>query len=461
MKSWWVILFSLTLGAAQAQTSEKQFIRQLFDSSLVHGQSWPMLEHLCKKIGHRLSGSPQAQQAVLYTRTQMLKLGFDSVWLQPVMVPVWVRGPKETAYLLINKRTPGGLIQQQKIAVEVLALGGSVATPPGGLQAPVIEVAGIEALKKMRPEEVQNKIVFLNEAFDPRHISTFESYGHCVANRAWGAKEAGVKGAAGVIVRSMTHRIDAFPHTGAMQYAEGGRKIPAAAISTLHAEQLSKLLKEKNEVLLYLEMHCESRPDTLSYNVVGQINGSSPNARILAVGGHLDSWDVGEGAHDDGVGCIHSIEALRLLKANGYKPKNHLRAIMFMNEENGLRGALEYARLAEVNNENHLAAIESDRGGFSPRAFTVEADSALIAGLQPWVPLLSPYGINSIEAGGSGADVGRLRGKSELLMGFVPDSQRYFDYHHAASDVLEAVNKRELELGSAAIASLLYLIDQR
>lgn len=461
MKNWWVILFSLLLVTAQAQQSEKQFIRQLFDSSLVKGQSWPMLEHLCKKIGHRLSGSPQAQQAVLYTRSQMLKLGFDSVWLQPVIVPVWVRGPKETAYILINKRTPGGLIQQQKIAVEVLALGGSVATGPGGLQAQVIEVAGIEALKKMRPEEVQNKIVFLNEAFDPRHIHTFESYGHCVANRAWGAKEAGAKGAAGVIVRSMTHRIDAYPHTGSMQYAEGGRKIPAAAISTLHAEQLSKLLKEKNEVLMYLEMHCESRPDTLSYNVVGQINGSSPNARIIAVGGHLDSWDVGEGAHDDGVGCVHSIEALRLLKANGYKPKNHLRAIMFMNEENGLRGAVEYARLAEVNQENHLAAIESDRGGFSPRSFNVEADSNVIAGLQVWVPLLSPYGINSIQAGGSGADVGRLKGKSELLMGFVPDSQRYFDYHHAASDVLEAVNKRELELGSAAIAALLYLIDQR
>lgn len=461
MKSWWVILFSLVLGTAQAQQSEKQFIRQLFDSSLVQGQSWPMLEHLCKKIGHRLSGSPQAQQAVLYTRSQMLKLGFDSVWLQPVMVPVWVRGPKEKAYLLVNKRTAGGYTQQQKIPVEVLALGGSIATPPNGLQAQVIEVAGLEALKKMKPEEVQNKIVFLNEAFDPRFISTFESYGHCVANRAWGAKEAGAKGAAGVIVRSMTHRIDAFPHTGAMQYDEGGRKIPAAAISTLHAEKLSKLLKEKNEVQLYLEMQCESRPDTLSYNVIGQINGSSPDARIIAVGGHLDSWDVGEGAHDDGVGCVHSIEALRLLKANGYKPKNHLRAIMFMNEENGLRGATECARLAEVNKEDHLAAIESDRGGFSPRAFTVEADSALIAGLQPWVPLLSPYGINSIEAGGSGADVGRLRGKSELLMGFVPDSQRYFDYHHAASDVLEAVNKRELELGSAAIAALLYLIDQR
>jgi hypothetical protein len=228
MKSWWVILFSLLLGTAQAQQTERQFIKQLFDSSLVQGQSWPMLEHLCKKIGHRLSGSPQAQQAVLYTRTQMLRLGFDSVWLQPVMVPVWVRGPKEKAYLLVNKRTPGGYTQQQKIPVEVLALGGSVATPPGGLQAQVIEVAGIEALKKMRPEEVQNKIVFLNEAFDPRHISTFESYGHCVANRAWGAKEAGAKGAAGVIVRSMTHRIDAFPHTGSMQYAEGGRKIPAA-----------------------------------------------------------------------------------------------------------------------------------------------------------------------------------------------------------------------------------------
>lgn len=468
MKNWLVILFSslallftTSLHAQQpVQAEQAAFIRQVFDSALVRGQSWSMLEHLCKQIGHRLSGSENAHKAVLYTRSQMLKLGFDSVWLQPVMVPVWVRGEKEKAYLLQNKRTTGGLIQQQQINVEILALGGSVATPPGGLNAEVLEVADLDALRALPVGAANGKIVFINEAFDPRNIHTFESYGHCVGNRYNGAREAAAKGAVGVIVRSLTHRIDAYPHTGVMSYGDAQKRIPAAAISTLHAEQLSQMLRERQEVRLYMEMDCESRPDTLSYNVVGQIHGRELRDEIIAVGGHLDSWDVGEGAHDDGVGCVHSIEALRLLKVNGYQPRRSLRAIMFMNEENGLRGGDEYARLAKELNEKHFAAIESDRGGFSPRQFNVEADSVVIADMQKWLPLFEPYGVHSIRAGGSGADVGRLRGNAEALLGFVPDSQRYFDFHHANTDVLEAVNRRELELGSAAIAALIYLLDQ-
>jgi len=468
MRNWLVILFSsaalLFSSPSHAQQSvqaeQAAFIRQLFDSALVQGQSWSMLSHLCKQSGHRLSGSENAHKAVLYTRSQMLKLGFDSVWLQPVMVPVWVRGTKEKAYLVQSKRTPGGLIQQQEIQIEILALGGSVATPPGGLTAEVVEVANLEALRALPTAAASGKIVFINEAFDPRNIHTFEGYGHCVGNRYNGAREAAAKGAVGVIVRSLTYLVDAFPHTGVMSYGDAANRIPAAAISTLHAEQLSELLRKKQEVRLYMQMNCESRPDTLSYNVVGQIHGSELRDQIIAVGGHLDSWDVGEGAHDDGVGCVHSIEALRLLKVNGYQSRRSLRAIMFMNEENGLRGGDEYARLAKELKENHFAAIESDRGGFSPRQFNVEADSLVIADMQKWLPLFEPYGVHSIKAGGSGADVGRLRGNAEALLGFVPDSQRYFDFHHANSDVLEAVNRRELELGSAAIAALIYLLDQ-
>jgi carboxypeptidase Q len=471
MKNWSVIrlsslglLFSTFLQAqpaAQAtQAAHAAFIRQVFDSALVQGQSWPMLEHLCKQIGHRLSGSENAHKAVLYTRSQMLKLGFDSVWLQPVMVPVWVRGKSEQAHLLVNKRLTGGVVQQQKQTVKILALGGSVATPNGGISAGVIEVASLEALKQLPADAAKGKIVFINEAFDPRNIHTFESYGHCVGNRYNGAREAADKGAVGVLVRSLTHLVDTFPHTGVMGYGDAAVRIPAAAISTLHAEQLSQLLREKQEVKFFMELHCESRPDTLSYNVVGQIHGRELPHEIIAVGGHLDSWDVGEGAHDDGVGCVHSIEALRLLKVNGYQPRRSLRAIMFMNEENGLRGGDEYARLAKELKEPHFAAIESDRGGFSPRQFNVEADDAVIADMQKWLPLFEPYGVHAIKAGGSGADVGRLRGHADALLGFVPDSQRYFDFHHAASDVLENVNRRELELGSAAIAALIYLLDQ-
>jgi carboxypeptidase Q len=463
MKNLRPILFSLLclLGCSAAgQSADALMIRRLFDSSLVQGQSWPMLEHLCKRIGHRLSGSKGAHEAVLYTRTQMIRYGFDSVWLQPVMVPVWVRGDKEKAYLLVSKRTPGGIVQQQQIPIEILALGGSVATPPGGVKAEVIEVGSLEELRNMEVAQVRGKVVFINQPFDPRPISTFESYGGCVGNRFHGAREAAEKGAVAVVVRSMTHAIHPYPHTGAMSYGDANRRIPAAAISTTHAEQLSKLLRDRQAVQLFMQMFCETRPDTLSYNVVGQFHGWYSRDSIIAVGGHLDSWDVGEGAHDDGVGCIHSIEALRLLKANGYKPKYSLRAIMFMNEENGVRGATEYARLAALNGEYYIAALESDRGGFSPRAFSVDADSVRIAALQKVIPLLAAYGIHEIYAGGSGVDVARLKEHADLLIGFVPDSQRYFDYHHAATDVLEAVNRRELELGSAAIAALVYWLDR-
>lgn len=466
MKNWWLTLFSVlvftvSVQAQQPGGEDAAFIRRLFDSSLVQGQSWSMLEHLCKQIGHRLSGSDQAHQAVLYTRNQMLRDGFDSVWLQPVQVPVWRRGPAEEAQIRIYRRTSGGIVQRRDIPVSVLALGGSVATAPAGLEAEVVEYATLAALEAADPAELNGKIAFINQAFDPRDIYTFSSYGHCVGNRISGAKVASEKGAVAVLIRSLSHRIDTFPHTGVMNYGDASKRIPAAAISTRHAEQLSQLLKSQKGLKFYLRQLCLQLPDTVSYNVVGQIHGSLPNADYLVVGGHLDSWDVGEGAHDDGVGCVHSIEALRLLKANGYRPRHHLRAIMFMNEENGMRGATEYARLAKENGEFHRVAIESDRGGFSPREFHVDADSAAIAALQAYLPLFEPYGIHGIKKGGSGADVSRLRDNAEWLIGFVPDSQRYFDFHHAASDVLEAVNRRELELGSAAIAALLYLLDRQ
>ncbi|MFN3529884.1 MAG: M28 family peptidase [Bacteroidia bacterium] len=466
MKNWWLTLFSIAVIGAGARAQQRgledaTFIRQLFDSSLVQGQSWPMLEHLCKQIGHRLSGSEQAHQAVLFTRNQMLRFGFDSVWLQPVMVPVWKRGEPEQAQIRIYKRTGGGMVQRRDLPVSVLALGGSVATPPSGIEAEVVEFASLRALEAAQTAELEGKIAFINEPFDPRDIYTFSSYSHCVGNRLSGAKAAAEKGAVAVLVRSLSHRIDTYPHTGLMHYGDANKRIPAAAISTQHAELLSEMLKSQKGLKFYLLQSCVQLPDTLSYNVVGQMHGSMPNADYMVVGGHLDSWDVGEGAHDDGVGCVHSIEALRLLKVNGYRPRHHLRAIMFMNEENGMRGATEYARLARERQEFHRVAIESDRGGFSPREFHVDADSQAIAALQPYLPLLEPYGIHGIKQGGSGADVSRLRDNAELLIGFVPDSQRYFDFHHAASDVLEAVNRRELELGSAAIAALLYLLDRQ
>lgn len=448
-----IIIYILCLGSISAQSSvpDSLSIRTIFDSALVNGKSYEMLGELCKVAPKRLSGSPGAAAAVEWGKQTMMAMGFDSVWLQPVMVPCWVRGTKE--YAKIITRHTGG----QELTV--CSLGGSVSTPTGGLTSQAIEVQTFEELRQMPSEKVKGKIVFFNRPMDPKLIYTFGAYGGCVGQRAYGADEAAAKGAIACIVRSMTLANDDNPHTGSVVYKNEQEKIPAVAISTKDADYLSKLLKIESDLSLHIETNCKTLPDILSYNVVGEIKGSENTSEYLLAGGHLDAWDKGEGAHDDGAGCAHSIEAVRILRASGYQPKRNIRAVLFMNEENGLKGALKYAELADTNQEKHLACIESDRGGFSPRGFHIEAGGDTLKTLQAWREILEPYGLHLWQTGGSGADISPLRGKS-LLIGMVPDSQRYFDHHHADTDIFANVHKRELELGSASIAALLYLLDK-
>ena len=454
-----VLVFSLALCNCSLVTGQSQMesdslmMRNLYDLSLLNGKSYEWLEYLSNEIGGRLSGSPEAQMAVEYTKKEMEALGLDSVWLQPVMVPKWVRGEKETAYFeTMGKRT----------SLEICALGGSIATPEGGLSAPVVEVFSLEAISQLGREGVEGKIVFYNRPMQAELINTFEAYGGCVDQRYAGAMEAGKYGAVGVIVRSMNLRLDDFPHTGSMSYGDltNEEKVPAAAVSTLGAEALSKALQSDPNLKLSFTQSCESLPDVLSYNVVGQITGSEFPNKFMVVGGHLDSWDTGDGAHDDGAGCVQSMEVLRLLKNANYKPRYSIRAVMFMNEENGLRGGREYARLAAENNEEHIFALESDAGGFSPRGFSFDCDEANFKQVESWMPLFEPYLVHYFKLGGSGADIGPLKSPGTVLSGLRPDSQRYFDHHHAPNDTFDAINKRELELGAAAMTSLIYLFDK-
>ena len=293
-------------------------------------------------------------------------------------------------------------------------------------------------------------------------IQTFEAYGGCVDQRYSGAAEAAKYGAVGVMVRSMNLRLDNYPHTGSMSYGDlpVEKRIPAAAISTNGAEMLSTVLALNKDVKLYFRQTCKVFPDVQSYNVIGEIKGSEFPNEIITVGGHLDSWDLGDGSHDDGAGCVQSMEVLRLLKETGYKPKRTIRVVLFMNEENGLRGATKYAEVAKEKGEHHVFALESDAGGFTPRGFSFDCDEANFAQITSWKSLFKPYLIHYFEQGGSGADVGPLKGNGTVLAGLRPDSQRYFDHHHAENDTFEHVNKRELELGAATMASLVYLIDK-
>lgn len=447
---------SLILAGPLAKAQDSLMIRKIYDEELVNGKCYDNLRYLCKQIGPRLSGSANAQKAVDWGKQLMESYGFDRVYLQPVMVPHWVRGAKEQGKIIVDNT---------EIPVAICALGGSVATPANGLTSKVIEVHSLAELQTLGEGKIKGNIIFFNRPFDERFIEQGQSYGTAGDQRNAGPAAAAKFGAAGVIVRSLTSALDDYPHTGGTNYGNGP-KIPAAAISTIAANRLSGLLKQNpSSVKFFFKQNCETLPDAQSYNVVGEIKGTESPNDYITVGGHLDSWDLAEGAHDDGTGVMQSVEVLRILKAVGYRPKHSIRAVFFMNEENGHRGGTEYARLAAANKENHIAAIETDEGGFTPRGFSFDgASPAFVKAVnQHWKTLLEPYEVDRLTAGGSGTDIEPLQSQVPgiKLIGFRPDSQRYFDIHHTPHDVFENVNKRELELGAAAIASMVYLIDQQ
>ncbi|MEM7382453.1 MAG: M20/M25/M40 family metallo-hydrolase, partial [Bacteroidota bacterium] len=449
-----ILIFALCTTALWSQAEDEKAIKSFYDAALSKGKAYDWLNHLSNQIGGRLSGSIQAEQAVRYTRVQLDSLGLDRVWLQSVMVPKWVRGTPEFAYI----ETKPGITSN----VPITALGGSVSTPVGGIKAKVIEVQGIEDLATKGRDQIEGKIVFYNRPMDPTLISTFQAYSGCVDQRYSGAAEAAKFGALGVIVRSLNLRMDDYPHTGSMSYGDTpeNERIPAAAISTNGAELLSTTLKLNPEINFYFKQNCKQLDDVESFNVIGEIRGSTYPGEIILVGGHLDSWDLGDGSHDDGAGCVQSMEVLRLFKVTGYKPKRTIRVVLFMNEENGLRGGNAYAKVAKSKREQHIFALESDAGGFTPRGFSFECNEANFERVQSWKSLFEPYLIHQFVQGGSGADIGPLKTDDLVLAGLRPDSQRYFDHHHAENDTFEHVNKRELELGAATMTSLVYLFDK-
>ena len=429
----------------------EEMIKKIYDEALTNGHTYENLRYLCKEIGNRLSGSPEAAAAVEYAKQLMESYGFDTVYLQPVMVPHWVRGKKEIVRV-VNSAKRG------TFEMNSLALGNSVGTGPQGILGEIVEVSGIDEVNRLG-KKVEGKIVFYNGPMDPTLLNTFSAYGGAVIQRASGASEAAKFGAKAVIIRSVTNRKDEIPHTGSLWYKTLINQIPAVAISTNDADRLSAMLQDE-QLNVYIETHCKMLPDVLSYNVIGELGGNEFPEEIIAVGGHLDSWDVGEGAHDDGSGCMQAIEALRLFKVLQIQPKRTIRAVMWMNEENGLRGGREYARAAEEKGEKHIAALESDSGGFLPLGFSMSATEEQKNQVKQWKDYFVPFGLHDFEQNGGGADIGPLSGQGVLLIGLEPSGQRYFNYHHTDADVFEAVDQRELELGAASMSALVYLIDQ-
>jgi hypothetical protein len=445
------LLYCLLNIPVSAQTADSAAIRTIVTETLQHGKAYENLRLLCKDIGPRLSGSEQAAKAVEATRKMLIDAGADTVYLQPCMVPHWMRGEKENGFLKI----PG----KEDMPLALCALGNSVATPEAGILAEVIEVSSMEQLHQLGEPAIKGKWVFFNIAMDPAYIQTFTAYGKSGIGRRIGPAQASKYGAIGVMVRSLASNVDDYPHTGVTQYNDSFPKIPAVAISTRQSEYLSSMLK-KGKVSAWIKTSCKQLPDVLSYNVIGELLGGESAKEIITVGGHLDSWDLGEGAQDDGAGCVQSIEVIRILKALNLRPKRTIRAVMFMNEENGGRGAEQYLSIAIEKNEQHLFALESDAGGFSPKAFSFDVTDSVYSRLMQWQPWFVPVGTVEFRRGGSGSDIGPLKKLGTSLCGLSPDSQRYFDLHHAATDVFEAVSRRELLLGAGNMAALIWLVSE-
>jgi hypothetical protein len=447
-----IITFSVSLNS-QNTNDYSVFIDKIYDEALSNGYSYEWLDYLSNQIGGRLSGSINYDRSVKWGMDELKMINIDTVWLQPVMIPKWVRGAPEYAHI---ESSPGNTI-----SVPIAALGGSISTPSIGISANVIEVKNFNELKLIGKDSIAGKIIFYNRPMDPTLINTFQAYGGSVNQRTQGAVEAAKLGAIGVIVRSITTSLDDYPHTGSMYY-EGlslNQRIPAAAISTNGAELLSSMLSLNPNIKFFFRQNSKNFPDVLSHNVIAQINGSEKPDEIIIVGGHLDSWDLGDGSHDDGAGIVQSMEVLRILKDLNYSPKRTIRVVLFANEENGLRGGTKYAEEAKLNNEKHFFALESDAGGFTPRGFSFDTSDKEFKTIKKFENLFVKYGMNNFFIGGSGADIGPLKNGEVILAGLRPDSQRYFDYHHAASDTFDKINKRELELGAAAMTALVYLLD--
>ncbi|WP_126245587.1 M20/M25/M40 family metallo-hydrolase [Chitinophaga rhizosphaerae] len=453
MKPILAVLACISVQTASAQASDSLAIRRLANEVLTRSTAYENLRVLTKQIGGRLAGSPQMVKAEKWGAEALKTAGADTVFTQECMVPHWVRGEKEQARIVSRRRdfVP---------PLNVLALGNSVGTGRKGVTAPVIEIKSFDELEA-RKNEVKGKIVFYNYPFNPTFVKTFHSYGDAVKFRGQGPSRASKYGAVAVIVRSMSHSMDNHPHTGSTRYNDSFPKIAAVAIGLKDADRLSQRIVNDPTMQVFLRTTCEMLPDTIGHNVIGELRGSEFPDQYITVGGHLDSWDNCEGAHDDGAGVVQSIEILRAYKALGIRPKHSIRVVLFANEENGTRGGVKYAELAKQNNEKHVFALESDAGGFTPRGFIMEMTDAQRARVKSWTQLLQPYGLYDFDEVGSGVDITPLGRAFGIPMAELsPDSQRYFDIHHAASDTFEAVNKRELEMGAVGMGALIYLVDK-
>jgi hypothetical protein len=445
-----LILFSCSKNKSQV-LSDDEVISQIFNEAGNSTKAYNDLKYLTDNFPKRLACYPQGVEAAKWTKELMDNMSLDRVFLQEAQVMNWKRGDIENGFIKVNNET---------IKVNVCALGRGFATAKGGIEAKIIEVNGLEDLNNYTRDQIEGKIIFFNKPMNRNNKNTFQEYGNAAGQRFMGPILASEYGAVGAVIRSLTTSIDTFPHTGVTRKAESQETVPSACIATLHANLLSEMLKENPELTFHFETNCKNLPDTITYNAIGEITGSEFPNEFIVVGGHLDSWDNGPGAHDDGGGCMQSIEVLRIFKEIGYKPRHSIRAVMYMDEEISQGGGRAYAEQARINNEKHIFAIESDRGVTKPLGFTFDASPEIVQKISAWSNLFEPYGITDFGKGGGGVDIGPLKDLGTPLSGLYTDPEHYFDWHHSGNDTFDHIVREDMQNGAAAMAALIYLVDK-
>lgn len=435
------VLAAAPLLAADPPPAEKYkaVANQLIDAALADTDGYNRLAYLCYRIGNRLSGSPSLQKAIEWSADQMRAAGLSNVRILPVKVPHWVRGA-ESARMLTPLNKP----------LHMLGLGMSVGTPAGGITADVVAVSDFNELDALGKDKVQGKIVLFN--------SEYRGYGTTVTYRSSGPSKAAALGAVAVLVRAVTPLAMQIPHTGSLSYDAAQPKIPAASVSPEDAMMIARLYSEKVPVKVHLEMAARMEPDADSGNVIGEIPGKEHPEEVVVIGGHIDSWDVGQGAQDDGASIMACLQALAIMKKAGLQPRRTIRVVFWVNEENGGRGGVAYREWVGDAIKNHVAAIEMDGGAEAPRGYGAGVDSASLDILKDAGKLLERIGASEVLPGGGGADIQPLARDGVPALSEQTVGTHYFDWHHTEADTLDKVNPDDFRKNVASLAVMSYII---
>jgi Zn-dependent M28 family amino/carboxypeptidase len=440
-----------TAAAGPIADAYRERADRIIDAALSSDDAFTKLQHLCDDIGHRICGSDALGRAVEWAADEMRRDGMANVHTEPVEVINWVRG-RESCEMVSPRSEP----------VVMLGLGKSVGTTPEGITAPVVVVTDEDELEAIG-EKAKGKIVLFNNPMPHYDQKKGSGYGHAVRFRTNGARLAAERGAVACLIRSVTAHSLRTPHTGTMDYKDADIKIPAAAVSVEDAEAIGRLTKRGIEVVLKIKMDAKNHGPAMSANVIGELRGSTHPEQIVVIGGHIDSWDVGQGAHDDGCGCVMAMAAVKLLKDLGLQPRRTIRVVLWTGEEIGLFGGIQYAKDHADELANHIAAMESDSGAFAPKGYGVDCEDksrmkVAADQLRDILTLTGKFGASNVSEGHGAPDVSPLKSKGVIVMGHEVEGATYFDYHHTPADTLDKVDPLELKQNVALMATVAYVI---